>query len=659
MSVHPGGVTISESGWSPRSFVPRGLRMRGNLFFFPLLTVLVLAGSFVAGQSFEISSPDQSMSAGNGTVPFNASFSIEQVTGAIEDTKGFSFAYHHDPALLEVVGSNPFVPTVVGELAAVNNNDGPDFIQGEIFPDGFTIGVIYAFVDQTQVITFEVAKPMIEVEYSTLPGAVAGITSDVVTEIFPADDLGTPPTATVVVIGAGVSADATSLPFFITFEAPPPVPDPIFVISAPDQSAVASGPNGGVASFISSFSIEQDLSDPAAVAKPTYAFQFGYQHDPVMLQVDSVSEGATIAALDGGNGADFFGEMIYADGFTIGCTYDFQLQETITFATAAEVVDVSYSSVSGALDGATGTQSTVVEESSNLGSPPLTPVVVVDEGTSIDAEALPFTVGLTPAPSNVFTLRCTDQQATFSSVSGVGSFTNSITMTEDQDNVGYPNDTQGFSFGISHDSILLTVIDVHQGAILQAMNGGAGADYFQVGIYPDGCTVGCIYDFQNITVAQFPTETELTTADYETVAGTLAGTEAGDTIVTQLTPIAGLGPNSVTLVMVVGGQSNAMVSDSGEISLVATGGFDRGDCNDDGLFDIADPITLLDNLFLGGFVPCDDACDGNDDELKDIADPIYILAALFNGGPLPPDSGNCGPDPTEGTLGCDSFDSCA
>ena len=60
--------------------------MRGNFFFFPLLTVLVLTGSFVAGQSFEISSPDQSMSAGNGTVPFNATFSIEQVTGAIEET---------------------------------------------------------------------------------------------------------------------------------------------------------------------------------------------------------------------------------------------------------------------------------------------------------------------------------------------------------------------------------------------------------------------------------------------------------------------------------------------------------------------------------------------------------------------------------------------
>ncbi|NRA74593.1 MAG: hypothetical protein HRU16_01520 [Planctomycetes bacterium] len=633
--------------------------MQGRfVYFFIALAIFLTAGSFVTGQSFEISSPDQSMSAGNGTVSFNATFSIEQVTGATEETKGFSFAFRHDPALLEVVGSNPFVPTVLGELAAVNDNDGPDFIQGEIFVDGFTIGVIYAFVDQTQVITFEVAKPMIEVDYSTLAGAVAGITDDVVTDIISAADLGTPPTATVVVIGAGVSADATSLPFSITFEAPPPVPDPIFIISAPDQSVVASGPNGGVASFVSNFSIEQDLSDPAALVEPTDAFQFGYQHDETLLQVDAVDEGAVVAVLGGGSGADFFGPMIYANGFTVGCSYDFQLQQTISFATPGEVVDVSYSSIPGALNGATGTQSTDVEESSNIGSPPLDPLVVVDQGTSIDAIALSFNVGLTPAPANVFTLRCTDQQASFSSVSGIGSFTNSITMTEDSDNTGYPNDTQGFSFGIGHDSNLLTVLDVHPGAILDALNGGSGPSFYNVGIFTDGCTVGCVYDFQNIAVAQFPTETELASADYETVAGTLAGTDAGDTIVTQLTPAEGLGPNPVTLVMVVNGQSNAMASEAGEITLVAAGGFDRGDCNDDGLFDIADGITLLNNLFLGGDVPCDDACDGNDDELKDIADPIYILAALFNNGPLPPDSGSCGPDPTEGTLGCDSFDSC-
>jgi len=632
--------------------------MQGKFVFFCSLTILLLASSIVVGQTFEISSPDQSMAAGSGAIPFSATFSIEQITGALEDTKGFSFAYGHDPTMLEVLGSSPFTPTSVGELAGVNDGDGPDFIQGEIFVDGFTVGVIYALVDQTQVITYEVAKPVIEVNYATLPGAVDGITEDVVTDIIHADDLGTPPAATVVVIGAGTSAETTALPFSITFQAAPPVPDPVFVISAQDQTVVASGPNGGTASFVASFAIEQDLSDPEAVAEPTYAFQFGYSHDPTMLQVGSVSEAAALAVLDGGNGAAFFGQMIYSDGFTIGCNYDFRLQETITFSVATEVIDVSYSSLPGVLDGAAGTQLTVVEESSDLGGNSITPIVVVDEGTGIDAQALSFTVGLTPAPATVFTLICADQEVTFSSTSGIGSFTHGVSVTEDSGNAGFPNETQGFSFGIGHDSNLLDAVNVTQGAVLQAMEGGSGAEFFAVGLYEDGYTIGCVYDIQNITVQSYPTETELVTADYETVAGTLAGTEAGETVVTALTPSAGLGPNGVTLVMVVDGQSNAMASEAGEITLVSGGGFDRGDCNDDGFFDIADGITLLNNLFLSGDVPCDDACDGNDDELKDIADPIYILAALFNNGPMPPDNGSCGPDPTEGALGCDSFDSC-
>ena len=57
---------------------------------------------------------------------------------------------------------------------------------------------------------------------------------------------------------------------------------------------------------------------------------------------------------------------------------------------------------------------------------------------------------------------------------------------------------------------------------------------------------------------------------------------------------------------------------------------------------------------------CADSADMNDDGLLDISDPIYGLAALFSGGPQPPDPGpvNCGPDPTDDSLGCSMFDSC-
>jgi len=84
--------------------------------------------------------------------------------------------------------------------------------------------------------------------------------------------------------------------------------------------------------------------------------------------------------------------------------------------------------------------------------------------------------------------------------------------------------------------------------------------------------------------------------------------------------------------------------------------FRRGDCNQDGGFDIADAVTVLDTLFAGGDpFECADACDGNDDGSVDIADPILLLGVLFQGSsPVPaPGSGpGCGSDPTADALDC-------
>lgn len=73
--------------------------------------------------------------------------------------------------------------------------------------------------------------------------------------------------------------------------------------------------------------------------------------------------------------------------------------------------------------------------------------------------------------------------------------------------------------------------------------------------------------------------------------------------------------------------------------------FDRGDCNDDGMFGIADAVFGLSVVFQGDMPNCPDACDANDSEQIDIADPVYTLTALFNGGTPPPGSGNCLMDP--------------
>jgi len=97
-------------------------------------------------------------------------------------------------------------------------------------------------------------------------------------------------------------------------------------------------------------------------------------------------------------------------------------------------------------------------------------------------------------------------------------------------------------------------------------------------------------------------------------------------------------------------------------AVVCSPAFIRGDANDDGSFDIGDPIAVLALLFVPGtpFLSCQDAGDANDDGLLNIADAVSALASLFStGAPLPPaPHPDCGGDPTADALGCDNSSGC-
>lgn len=92
--------------------------------------------------------------------------------------------------------------------------------------------------------------------------------------------------------------------------------------------------------------------------------------------------------------------------------------------------------------------------------------------------------------------------------------------------------------------------------------------------------------------------------------------------------------------------------------------FRRGECNNDGAFNLADVVWLLGNLFppppMGpNVLVCRDACDGNDDGAVNLADAVAMLAALFGvpSTPLPPPNA-CGVDPTPDSVTCNSYGHC-
>ncbi|MEC9476144.1 MAG: hypothetical protein VX764_03820 [Planctomycetota bacterium] len=139
------------------------------------------------------------------------------------------------------------------------------------------------------------------------------------------------------------------------------------------------------------------------------------------------------------------------------------------------------------------------------------------------------------------------------------------------------------------------------------------------------------------------------------------GSLAGSTLVVDFTIGSahlgsGEGPDGIALAGAYQLQREAIESVSG----IEGVRFRRGDGNDDSIFNIADGIASLEYLFLGGELTCKDAGDANDDGIVNMADAITVFEVLFLGAdPVPaPGSSNCGLDPTDDDLDCDSYNSC-
>ncbi|MGE3164929.1 MAG: hypothetical protein AB7O52_08480 [Planctomycetota bacterium] len=209
------------------------------------------------------------------------------------------------------------------------------------------------------------------------------------------------------------------------------------------------------------------------------------------------------------------------------------------------------------------------------------------------------------------------------------------------DNTGVA--VRSWSYGASSDSLLLLFGNGFTGAATMIAQGGAPPDFESIMVNDFNFTHAVTVDFAGGAIGLPPgNDLELLRVQYYANPG-FSGNA-------NLFFRADLGVPVVVGPINLGSNQTPMTT---SLCLSTNHAFDRGDCNQDGTFNLADMVFSLSTLFGSANAECEDSCDVNDSEDVDIADPVYMANTLFAGGPPPPGSGNCSPDATPGFFGSD------
>ena len=398
------------------------------------------------------------------------------------------------------------------------------------------------------------------------------------------------------------------------------------------------------------------LTATGTLVEPILGFSFGLEHDGAVLTAQSATQGSDVAATNSGAGADYFQvELAPAGGtglfiacvFTVGGVLD-----SLGVGTH-ELALVNYNTSAGAAAGST----TSVDLSDALGSPPANIVFTTLSGVSTFPSANNGSVTFDVPPPTGTTCTLTDPCACDHDIS----WTNGATYTAVEVRVnGVLTQTLG---GGATSTTVNTGAPGSSATI--AVRGVIGA----LSSTDDSCTATC----PAITPAPIPSGFTCTVTSEDAMTGctvdvswTLEGTYTGLELTVDGVTVSVLGGtatgDTITLPVSAASQQICLegTDECGDPIVMnvccdvtcnpMTGvQFSRGDCNDDGMFDIGDPVFLLGVLFsMGGPPNCDDACDFNDDGGQDISDAVYGLGALFNGTASPPAPfPGCGVDPTD------------
>jgi len=248
-----------------------------------------------------------------------------------------------------------------------------------------------------------------------------------------------------------------------------------------------------------------------------------------------------------------------------------------------------------------------------------------------------------------------------------GALTMTVAIEKTQDPEA--NGAQGWSIAITHDSAKLDIQNSGGFPTIDGTDAGALFDGgFKKTEVVDPAKNGGKSGLVSAVVLSFTLPVTLDPAKKQSIALSKYSLKAGVTTLDPPTTIMfmdGLRGSGqpVQNILTVNGNS---VTPTNLISLDVkcqagpppSGKFVRGNANDDGKVNIADPIWIINELVRKGpKTKCQDAADANDDGQMDLSDAMYLIQWRFLAGPAPsaPFGGipaGCGTDPTADSLDC-------
>lgn len=375
-------------------------------------------------------------------------------------------------------------------------------------------------------------------------------------------------------------------------------------------------------------------------ASTILSFSFGIAIDPALGSLTDVAASTELLTSNAGGAPDFIDVQLVAGGFTV---------ETLICAAPCSGWDGSFFSIPifeftidpGVVDG-----SHVICFSDTLGSPQV-PISVTNSQESLIPDAHCATVCITEHQDWEFSAH--DETVPYDVQTGSAEFT--ATLTIGQYPCQYPMvESPGFSFSLANDATVLEATSLSLADTLLDLNNGNGPDFIASDLYPDGITLGIVASLAGSDALVFDGETDAAYVHYQAIPSALIGSV--DSITTILEWSDSNTSPTVSNIIMPGDASvipGALIDGSITFQPVEIPHYIRGDVNEDGTTDLADPIGLLSHLFGSDPPPaCDDVGDANADGTIDVADPVWLLAYLFSGGPAP-----SAPFPGCGSVGLD------